>query len=207
MTRQGLEKGIEPSVPGKDRRGAIRYGLFQCIRDKGYAATTLADVAAASGLSPSHLLYYYESKDAVLEDLFAAATRHMREDLARMPWLSVDDAFDALADYFLGGEAFSRTELATMLQFWGLSTHHPRLRETKAEFDDDLRQRLTDAFRRSKRLAGTSPRDAADTAFALLSGLLSASYFDPDFDPARSRSLFRRSLARLTGARSARKES
>src|SRR5687768_14144321 len=84
MARGRMQRGIEPAE--KDRRGAIRYALFECIRDKGYAATSLGDVASAAGLSPSHVLYYYANKDAVLEDLFAVATKNMREDLARLPW-------------------------------------------------------------------------------------------------------------------------
>jgi len=200
MPRGRLQRGIEPSESGKDRRGTIRYALFQCIRDKGYAATSLADVAAVAGLSASHLLYYYDSKDAVLEDLFLMATRHMMDDIAKIPWDSPEAAIDALADYFFGGKFLTRTEIATMLQFWGLSTHHPRLRETKTEFDDDLRRRLREVFRRAKR-GGEASRDAADVAYALLSGLLSAVYFAPDLDLPRARSLVRSTLGRLAGLR------
>lgn len=200
MHRGRLQRGIEPSESGKDRRGTIRYALFQCIRDKGYAATTLADVAAAAGLSASHLLYYYDSKDAVLEDLFTVATRHMLDDIAKLPWDRLDAAIEAIADYFFGGKFLSRTEIATMLQFWGLSTHHPRLRETKTAFDDDLRRRLIELFQRGKR-EGVSARDAADIAYALLSGLLSAVYFSPDLDLARARSLVRSTFGRLAGIR------
>lgn len=205
MARRGLEKGISDRAAEKDRRGTIRYGLYRCIRDKGYAATSLADVAAAAGLSPSHLLYYYESKEAVLEDLFAVATRHLLDDLAALPWDDARAAFDALADYYFDGKAFSRTELATMLQFWGLSTHYPRIREIKAGFDDDLRARLAETFARTRRPPGLSAGDAAEVAYALLSGLLTVTY-SSDLDPARARSLFRRTLSRLSGERAPRKE-
>jgi TetR/AcrR family transcriptional regulator, transcriptional repressor of bet genes len=205
MARRGLEKGISDRAAEKDRRGAIRYGLYRCIRDKGYAATSLADVASAAGLSPSHLLYYYGSKEAVLEDLFTVATRHLLESLAELPWEDPPTAFDALADYYFDGRAFSRTELSTMLQFWGLSTHYPRIREIKAGFDDEIRERLDGVFARTRRQPDLSARDAAEIAYGLLSGLLTVTY-SSDLEPARARSLFRRTLARLAGERAPRKE-
>ncbi|MGH7803700.1 MAG: TetR/AcrR family transcriptional regulator, partial [Candidatus Binatia bacterium] len=190
MPRGRMQRSLSPS--DRDRRGSIRYALFECIRDKGYAATSLADVALAAGISASHLLYYYSSKDAVLEDLFAAATRNMRADIAKLPWNEPAEAFDALGDYFFGGRAFSQTEQATMLQFWGLSTHYVRLRQTKAEFDTDLRERLTALFRKAKRPAGLSARDAAEATYGLLAGLLSTSYFVDDLELARAREIFRK---------------
>ena len=201
MSRGGfhrrLQRGIQPAE--RDRRGAIRYALFERIRDKGYAATSLADVAAAAGISASHLLYYYPSKDAVLEDLFDVATKNMRADVAEFPWQSVDEAIDAIGDYFLGGRAFSSTEQATMLQFWGLSTHYVRLRQTKAEFDADMLDRLTDLFQRTKRPTGLPPRDAAEAVFGLLTGLLSTSYFVKTLDLSRARTVFGHAARRLLG--------
>jgi AcrR family transcriptional regulator len=194
MARRGLEKGISDRAAEKDRRGAIRYGLYRCIRDKGYAATSLADVASAAGLSPSHLLYYYGSKEAVLEDLFTVATRHLLESLAELPWEDPPAAFDALADYYFDGRAF-----------WGLSTHYPRIREIKAGFDDEIRERLDGVFARTRRQPDLSARDAAEIAYGLLSGLLTVTY-SSDLEPARARSLFRRTLARLAGERAPRKE-
>ena len=197
MPRGRLQRSLSSS--NRDRRGAIRYALFECIRDKGYAATSLADVAVAAGISASHLLYYYPSKDAVLEDLFAVATRHMRDDIAKLPWDSSAEALDALGDYFFGGRVFSRTEQATMLQFWGLSTHYVRLRQTKGEFDADVRERLTAVFRKAKRPPGLSARDAADATYGLLAGLLSTSYFVDDLELSRARDIYRRAVARLLG--------
>ena len=195
MPRGRLQRSLSPT--DRDRRGSLRFALFECIRDKGYAATTLADVAVAAGISASHLLYYYPSKDAVLEDLFAVATRHMRDDIAKLPWESPAEALDALGDYFFGGRAFSRTEQATMLQFWGLSTHYVRLRQTKAEFDADVRERLGVLFRKAKRPAGLSARDAAEAIYGLLAGLLSTSYFVDDLELSRARDVYRKAAARF----------
>ncbi len=184
----------------RDRRGAIRYALFQRICAKGYASTSLTDLAAAVGISPSHLLYYYPNKDAVLEDLFEVATQHMRDDLAAMPWDDGDAALDALTEYFFGGDAFSRDEQVAMLQFWALSANYPKLRETKAKFDLELRDRLTRTFARTPRLPGLTSRDAAEIAHAALAGLLSNTYFIDGLPSSEVRNLFRTTLGHLAGS-------
>jgi AcrR family transcriptional regulator len=183
----------------RDRRGAIRHALFRRICDKGYASTSLTDLAAAVGISPSHVLYYYPSKDAVLEDLFAVATRRMHDDLESMPWTDSASAFDALADYFFGGGAFSQDQQGAMLQFWALSANYPALRKIKADFDAALRDRLTQTFQQAKRLPGLSAGDAAQVAHALLAGLLSTTYFTEAPPSGHARGLFRRALAHLAG--------
>ena len=49
------------------RRSRILRALHDCVIEKGYAKTTLADVARVAGMSSSHLLYYFRGKDAILE--------------------------------------------------------------------------------------------------------------------------------------------
>jgi AcrR family transcriptional regulator len=37
---------------------------------QGYVKTTLADIAKGAGMTPSHLLYYFKGKEAILEQYF-----------------------------------------------------------------------------------------------------------------------------------------
>src|ERR1700681_3208520 len=53
----------------KDRRKTIVAALRRCMLTKGYAETRLTDLARAAGISVSHFLYYFESKEAVLEEV------------------------------------------------------------------------------------------------------------------------------------------
>ena len=55
---------------GDKRRKLILRALHDCIIDKGYAKTTLANIARVAEMYPSHLLYYYEGKDAILVHYF-----------------------------------------------------------------------------------------------------------------------------------------
>ena len=59
---------------GHQRRRRIYKALHHCIINKGYVKTTLADIAKAAGMSPSHLLYYFKGKEDILELYFATVS-------------------------------------------------------------------------------------------------------------------------------------
>ena len=56
---------------GDQRRRKIFKSLHDCILAQGYVKTTLADIAAGADMSASHLLYYFNGKEAILEQYFA----------------------------------------------------------------------------------------------------------------------------------------
>jgi AcrR family transcriptional regulator len=66
---------------GEDRRRKILQALHACVIDRGYAKTTLADVARAAGMSPSHLLYYFDGTDAILAQYFTNVGQRIRDRL------------------------------------------------------------------------------------------------------------------------------
>lgn len=66
-----IPRGPAQARAGGKHRGGIFKALHDCIVEQGYARTSLTDVARAAGMSPSHLLYYFPGKDAILEDYFA----------------------------------------------------------------------------------------------------------------------------------------
>ena len=78
--RARLEPAATPSAArGGKRRTRIFKALHDCIVDKGYAKTTLADVARTARMTPSHLLYYFSGKDAILEDYFENVAQRIVE--------------------------------------------------------------------------------------------------------------------------------
>jgi AcrR family transcriptional regulator len=183
-----------------DRHRAILWALFQCMRDKGYTSTSLADVAAAARISPSHLLYYFPNKDAVLEALFDLAAKNMLRDVAALPGRTPDQRCDALADYFFGGRVMTRPEQGVMLQFFGLATHNRRLWQIKSDFDRHLKAHLESIFHRDRSRVDPNASDVAEIAHAMLVGLFTSSYFDERLELATAHRLFRETLARLASA-------
>jgi TetR/AcrR family transcriptional regulator len=54
------------------QRGAIRDAAAQLFADKGYAAASIADIAAACGVSKALLYHYYRDKEDLLHDIAAS---------------------------------------------------------------------------------------------------------------------------------------
>ncbi len=75
-------------------RGRVLGGLATCIAEKGYAATTMADVAAAAGVSKATLYGRFRDKHEAFLALYSQATDHVLahtrqaagEDDGDAPW-------------------------------------------------------------------------------------------------------------------------
>ena len=86
---------------GEKRRKLIFRSLHTCIIKKGYAKTTLADIAEGAGMSPSHLLYYFKGKEAILEDSFQNVALQILERLDSFRGHPPGEPIDLLTDLFL----------------------------------------------------------------------------------------------------------
>ena len=53
-----------------NRKMNVFRSLHDRIIEKGYAGTTLEDIARGANMTPSHLLYYFNGKEDVLEQYF-----------------------------------------------------------------------------------------------------------------------------------------
>lgn len=189
----------------RGRQAAIIEALDRCMQEKGYAHTSLNDLATAAGMSPSHLLYYFPGKEEVLEVYFRAAEATFLTEVTSHAGDEPEDRIDHLADFFFGGWVKHRTDLGTILELFGQAVRRRPLRLIKSRFDRRMKLYLADLFDKTPRLICQSPRDAAETGFALLMGLIATSYFDERLNLARARSLYREGLRRLAGLPPARR--
>ena len=64
------EKKVKRTTQKNNRRMTVFRSLHDRIIEKGYASTTLEDIARGADMSPSHLLYYFNGKEDVLEQYF-----------------------------------------------------------------------------------------------------------------------------------------
>ncbi|PFG18638.1 TetR/AcrR family transcriptional regulator [Serinibacter salmoneus] len=68
------------------RRAQIIDGAIDVIAERGYHAASLASIAARAGVAKSALLYYFDSKDAllrqVLEEVFAEIEKRVEAAVA-----------------------------------------------------------------------------------------------------------------------------
>lgn len=68
-------------VTGMGNREDLLAGAQQCLFDKGYDRTTVRDIATAAGVSMAAIGYHFGSKDVLLGEALAQATREWGAEL------------------------------------------------------------------------------------------------------------------------------
>lgn len=189
-----------PSRPnGSERRAQIAAALDECIRKRGYAASTLTDIAAAAGMSPSHIHYYFDGKAAVLEYHFAALCEGLLEDVLPLAEKPPLERIDAAVAYFFENPKMSRETAGVYFEIFGVAVHSEAVRAIKKRFDKAMRAFFAELFSEAA-LSPSAAENAAEVAFGLLVGLRTNAYFDDDRSRSQAGEVFRSELLRLAGA-------
>lgn len=66
-----------PSPSKAERRDALVRAAIEVIAEKGLSGTRVADIGDRSGISPGHVLYYFDGKS----DIFMRALRTIEDEL------------------------------------------------------------------------------------------------------------------------------
>lgn len=190
----------EPASRGELRRSRILAAFHDCIIEKGYAKTTLRDVARAAGISASHLLYYFSGKDAILEHYFRDVGLKIMGRLDHFRPEEPARRIELLSDLFFAGKGITRSEIGFMLECFGVAVHDKTLRRDKKKLDRFCKRYIADLFRELP--AGGARAEAhAEVAYAVLIGLRTAAYFDKRVDLLSARQLFSEEMRNLGGIR------
>lgn len=193
----GIEEyGLQPL---SGRRAEIVAALRQCMLQKGYAETSLTDLAKSAGMSVSHFLYYYPGKDAVLVELCEQFVKRAYEDIAEHKARPPRERIEALADNLFVRGAIARSEFSILRELNALATHRPEVRDWLRRFDAWIVRYLSDLFSKAPRQAGLSAADAAEIAAAVWMGLVNNSDFDAKLNDKRAARLFRQTLLSFAG--------
>jgi AcrR family transcriptional regulator len=192
---------IDIADAGGERRGITRrrqilQALHDCVIENGYAKTTLADIARTAGMSPSHLLYYFEGKDAILEEYFDSVAARLRQRINGFRGEPVKRQIELLADLFFSGKGITRSEIGFMLECFGAAVHDSKLHRYKMDLDRFCKAHLRDLFRQAPNRSSPA-KDCAEVAYAMLIGLRTAAYFDERLTLPQARRLFRAQVRNL----------
>ncbi len=190
---------MERQVSQKTRREQIVEALCERMLARGFSATTLADVARAAHMTPSHLLYYFKGKEEILNACFEGVTAQIMTGLAKLDSSPRAERLDKIADYFFGGKLLDKNDLGITLEFFGLAVHDKALHATKAQFDQLVKAWLAHTFGEVGCAPGLSAADAAEAAYAMIAGLSTSSFFDEKLGFPRARALLSDSLHHLAG--------
>jgi AcrR family transcriptional regulator len=69
----------DPAVEDAPRRGRILWALAQSMAEKGYQATTIADIARVARVSKTVVYMHFRDKEHCLLELYSRATDHVLE--------------------------------------------------------------------------------------------------------------------------------
>lgn len=180
-----------------DRRGRIAQAMDACIREKGYAATSLTDIALKAQMSPSHIRYYFDGKEEILEFYLAAICEQIVRDIEGVPQKTPAQWAKDFTRYFITNPDLTKATVMLMVEIFAVSAHNPKLMKIKARYDAFIRKTLVDFFKWAGTADGISPEDAAYRLWALEGGMKFNSMFQTDFSKEKAGTIFHDELVRL----------
>lgn len=194
------DAGDSRETAGGDRRQRILRALGRCIATRGYSKTSLTDIAVAAGMSPSHIRYYFQGKDAILESYLSLTCDAILSEIRAIDVAEPEAWLEAFTRFFVGNPRISATRLKVMVEIFGISTHDPELSRVKSHYDATIRSILEGYFAKVGCAPGLDPASAAEIAQALEAGLKYNAAFQENFDSDRARTLFLAGIRNLVAA-------
>ena len=145
--------------PKVQRREAILDAACTVLAEQGLAATRISDVAKRVGISPGHVLYYFESKaDLFMQSLRTVEDRLRDEALVRFQdTATAADRWNALLDV-MSPSGPGDFKLALWLEAWEMAHRDRQVGELVAELEDRWQAMQLEVLRAAQ-AAGEIPAD------------------------------------------------
>ena len=103
------------TVPRSDNRlRLVLDAAARRFREKGYASTSMRDIATACGMLAGSLYYHFPSKEALLVAVYGEGVAHIRSAVAATldrdgdPWERLENACAAHLDALLSGSDYAQ---------------------------------------------------------------------------------------------------
>lgn len=150
-----------PRPPRTMSREARRLQLIESTIDtlaaRGFARTTLTEVARAAGLSHGLVLFHFQTKERLLAETLAHLAEEYRQNWeAALARVGEDPAeqLNALIEADFTPAICTPERLAAWCSFWGEAQSRPLYQSTYGSLDDAYNQRLEDICARLSDLGG-----------------------------------------------------
>lgn len=143
------ERFDDSGPPADDRRRHILLAAAELFVERGYAGTSMRDIARRVGLLPGSIYYYFSTKDdlfvAVNQEGFSQITRRIEAALEKIspPWDRLEAACAAHLDAVNGHDAIARI---TGTALFGIHDEklQRRLRSERARYGEIFRRLIGD---------------------------------------------------------------
>jgi AcrR family transcriptional regulator len=173
------------------RKPQIIAAAAEVLYERGLFDTRIGDIAERAGTSSPTILYYFESKDRLLEEAVAYADREFYERLSDgqdQYKCASDKLVNLIEETSLGPGGLN--DYTLWMEIWVRARRDPTVRRSYFRLDRRQRALIADIVREGQE-AGEFSLDADPDEFALvLSGLLDGlgvqvTLGQPDVSPAR----------------------
>jgi AcrR family transcriptional regulator len=187
-----------------ERREALVRAAIDVIAEKGLGGTRVSDIGDRSGISPGHVLYYFDGKS----DIFMRALRTIEDDLrteVQASWESEPSAvrrWDRLVE-LAAPTGPGDPRMLLWIQAFELAPRDPDVSEVVIELDRRWIALLVEAIeygRGTGEFASDDPEDFAIRFAAMMDGLmLQVVAGSTSLDRARMLEICARASAELLG--------
>jgi TetR/AcrR family transcriptional repressor of bet genes len=139
------------------RRLQLIESTIDTLAARGFARTTLTEVARAAGLSHGLVLFHFQTKERLLAETLAHLAEEYRQNWeAALARVGEDPAeqLNALIEADFTPAICTPERLAAWCSFWGEAQSRPLYQSTYGSLDDAYNQRLEDICARLSDLGG-----------------------------------------------------
>lgn len=155
------------------------------LAERGYARTSVSDIASAAGMSKGAVHYHFESKDDLIAQVLERCAALMR-DRVREAWDAPGEPMDKVRRALGAMRAMRKEggpELRVLADLMAQGIHDPKLRAPLAAMFEANRKEVLDHVVQSLEEFGLKPRVPAHVIPRLLLGALDGLALHDFFDP------------------------
>ncbi len=171
-------------------REALLAGAKQCLNEKGYARTTVRDLASAAHVSMAAIGYHFGSREALLNAALIEANEEWGNELAKVlqaetpPEATPAERFELIWDRVIASFPAHRRMWAMSFEVYSQSDLDPDVRAQLAHGLELARFGLANLFQGLDDPADPRARAVGTVHQALLSGAMMQWLIDPEHAPS-----------------------
>jgi AcrR family transcriptional regulator len=190
----------KPTKPkGTKRKNDIVKAFTACVRKDGYAKTSLVDIAKEAKVFPSHLFYYFDSKDALLRVCFQQQCDIIVEGLEHIEEYDLEGKIDYVTDFlFTENGSVNTFTTGFMYEAIGISISDEVLSQSKSDMDRCCKKLLANVFV-SVDSNESVRKEKAEMVYALLAGAKLNGFFNANHGLEHEREMFRKAFRVFCG--------
>ncbi|GIH14801.1 TetR/AcrR family transcriptional regulator [Rugosimonospora africana] len=173
-------------------REDLLTGAVQCLKEKGWARTTVRDIAAAAGVNHAAIGYHFGSREALLTAAFSQAMEEWGEETGRAVAASFgagvteQQRYEVMWRELIASFAGTRALWLATVEAFVEAEHNPEVRELLAAAQREGRRGLAASLLGvpEETLDEPTERRIGAVQSALLSGVCIQWLLDPEHAPS-----------------------